>query len=116
MYLEDAKVKETYNKVFARGKIVGFGKNDYGMKRFVLYVRGRTVQNKEKNPLYMSVAFGTDVNRDYRVEGKPQWMDPQSAWPTSPDRRKHRRRDCFPAAEDRRGTEKPRLEHRLSRI
>lgn len=67
MYLEDAKVKETYNKVFARGKIVGFGKNDYGMKRFVLYVRGRTVQNKEKNPLYMSVAFGTDVNRDYRV-------------------------------------------------
>ena len=67
MNLEEAKTNETYNKVFARGKIVGFGKNDYGMKRFILYVKGRIAQDREKNPLYMSIVFGNEVSRDFRV-------------------------------------------------
>ena len=40
MDLEEAKTKDTYNRFFARGKIIGIGVDDYGHKRFVLYIRG----------------------------------------------------------------------------
>lgn len=40
MDLGEARTKDTYNRFFARGRIIGIGMDDYGHKRFVLYIRG----------------------------------------------------------------------------
>ena len=81
MDLEEAKTKDTYNRFFARGKIIGIGVDDYGHKRFVLYIRGigGTVaqRNKEEKetvktvsgprPVYLSIAFGNNTPHNVRV-------------------------------------------------
>lgn len=59
------------NLVLAKGRVIGIGRDDYGHKRFVLYVRG----SKDKNPAYISFAIQTDmplnvaINDTIDVEG-----------------------------------------------
>ena len=81
MDLEEARTKDTYNRFFARGKIIGIGVDDYGHKRFVLYIRGiggsRAQRNKEEKetvktvpgsrPVYLSIAFGNNTPHNVRV-------------------------------------------------
>ena len=81
MDLEEARTKDTYNRFFARGKIIGIGMDDYGHKRFVLYIRGtggpkapKNVEEKENvkpapgaRPVYLSIAFGNNTPYDVRV-------------------------------------------------
>lgn len=56
-----AETKE--NLVLARGRIIGIGRDDYGHKRFVLYVRG----SKDKNPAYISFAINADMPLDVTI-------------------------------------------------
>ena len=82
MDLEEARTKETYNRFFARGRVIGIGVDDYGHKRFVLYIRGTGGPGAPKNgaekgkrkpapgtrPVYLSIAFGN--NKPYSVHVK----------------------------------------------
>ena len=56
MDLGEARTKDTYNRFFARGRIIGIGMDDYGHKRFVLYIRGtggpRASKNGEEKDVY----------------------------------------------------------------
>ena len=81
MDLGEARIKDTYNRFFARGKIIGIGADDYGHKRFVLYIRGiggaRAPRNGEEKetvkvapgsrPVYLSIAFGNNTPHNVRV-------------------------------------------------
>ena len=81
MDLEEARTSDTYNRFFARGRIIGIGMDDYGHKRFVLYIRGtggpkvsKNVEGKENvkpspgaRPVYLSIAFGNNTPYNVRV-------------------------------------------------
>lgn len=81
MDLEEARTKDTYNRFFARGRIIGIGIDDYGHKRFVLFIRGNGGQRASKNmedkenvkpapgsrPVYLSIAFGNNTPHNVRV-------------------------------------------------
>lgn len=56
-----AETKE--NLVLAKGRIIGIGRDDYGHRRIVLYVRG----TKDKNPAYISFALNTDLPLDVTI-------------------------------------------------
>lgn len=81
MDLGEARTKDTYNRFFARGRIIGIGMDDYGHKRFVLYIRGtggpRASKNGEEKenvktasgarPVYLSIAFGNNTPYNVRI-------------------------------------------------
>lgn len=58
------KNEKNVNYVEASGKIVGIGRDDYGRKRLVLFIRGY----QQRRPIYASFAISKDVNIDFKVE------------------------------------------------
>lgn len=79
--LEERRDHETLNLFYGRGVIRGMGRDDYGHKRFILFVRGiggprnRNEKEERRNPAgretYVSIAFGENVSPlNIRVDDK----------------------------------------------
>lgn len=53
-----------HNKVRARGRIIGIGRNDYGHRSLILFIRG----GRDSRPVYVSFAFDTDLPLNVTVQ------------------------------------------------
>lgn len=54
--MDDIQINN-HNKVRARGRIVGIGRDDYGHRSLILFIRG----GQGGRPVYVSFAFGADL-------------------------------------------------------
>ena len=52
------------NKVKARGRIVGIGRDDYGHRSLILFIRG----GRDSRPVYVSFAFDADLPLNVTVQ------------------------------------------------
>ena len=53
-----------HNKVRARGRIIGIGRNDYGHRSLIIFIRG----GRDSRPVYVSFAFDTDLPLNVTVQ------------------------------------------------
>ena len=53
-----------HNKVKARGRIVGIGRDDYGHRSLILFIRG----GRDSRPVYVSFAFDADLPLNVTVQ------------------------------------------------
>lgn len=53
-----------HNKVRARGRIIGIGRDDYGHRSLILFIRG----GRDSRPVYVSFAFDTDLPLNVTVQ------------------------------------------------
>lgn len=53
-----------HNKVRARGRIIGIGRDDYGHRGLILFIRG----GRDSRPVYVSFAFDTDLPLNVTVQ------------------------------------------------
>lgn len=53
-----------HNKVRARGRIVGIGRDDYGHRSLILFIRG----GRDSRPVYVSFAFDADLPLNVTVQ------------------------------------------------
>lgn len=53
-----------HNKVRARGRIIGIGRNDYGHRSLILFIRG----GRDSRPVYVSFAFDTVLPLNVTVQ------------------------------------------------
>ena len=53
-----------HNKVKARGRIVGIGRDDYGHRSLILFIRG----GRDTRPVYVSFAFDADLPLNVTVQ------------------------------------------------
>ena len=53
-----------HNKVRARGRIIGIGRDDYGHRSLIIFIRG----GRDSRPVYVSFAFDTDLPLNVTVQ------------------------------------------------
>lgn len=53
-----------HNKVRARGRIIGIGRDDYGHRSLILFIRG----GRDSRPVYVPFAFDTDLPLNVTVQ------------------------------------------------
>lgn len=61
--MDDIQINN-HNKVRARGRIIGIGRDDYGHRNLILFIRG----GRDSRPVYVSFAFDTDLPLNVTVQ------------------------------------------------